>query len=51
MYYFQGKKYLNFSNAHGISPDVEKFMGTGLQIYANTVVTTRVSNHHYAKIS
>ena len=27
-----------------ISPDIEKFMGTGLQIYANLVVTS-----HYAK--
>ena len=29
-----------------IGPDIEKFMGTGLQIYANLVVTT---HHYYAK--
>ena len=29
-----------------IGPDIEKFMGTGLQIYANLIVTT---HHYYAK--
>ena len=29
-----------------IGPDIEKLMGTGLQIYANLVVTTL---HYYAK--